>query len=149
MKTINECCFKSRLCLLFRRSMCTLVRCSMWMEQETQLLPHPPCEYREACFHIHLKTFLIIQLRLFIRFSVCVHIFSCPVDQAATLSPTRPSTPRPPPAPPPPTTRPRPALSQTSPALWPRSRFLWQQEEPIAGQLQQVERATSFKEITC
>lgn len=77
----------------------------------------------------------------------CMLLMSFAVDRATTLSPTRPSTPRPLPPPLPPTMRLHPALSQTSLDLWPRSQFLWQQEEPIAGQLLRVQQAMSFREV--
>lgn len=77
---------------------------------------------------------------------LCVGVFSCSADRAATLSPTHPSFPRLLLHPPPPSLRPRPAPSQTSPHLWPHRRFLWRQLEPIVGVRRQVGPGTSSRE---
>lgn len=47
-----------------RWSMCTLVRCSMWME--TRLSPHPLCKFSwQGCAHIAPHIFVSIDLCLF------------------------------------------------------------------------------------
>lgn len=78
-----------------------------------------------------------------LMFCLCVIVLSCPADQAATPSPTRPSflrhLPRPPPF-----LMPRLVLSQTSPYLWPHKQFPWQQ--PIVELPWQVEEGTPSRE---